>query len=144
VPAFRYASESLDVEDIDVGDGKTQPGRDFTVIKGRRRLSALAPFATNPPKGEFFFQEVMRNGNNVSLQLLGSAVPGDEAISWTDRGPVMRRLRTVVVFALAALCAPVESRAQGNPANDIGVEIQELVTTIKRSGRRRHWIRTSA
>jgi hypothetical protein len=86
VPAFRYASEPLEVEDIDVGDGKTQPGATFTVIKGRRRLSALAPFATNPPKGEFFFQEVMRNGNNVSLQLLGSAVPGDEAISWTIEG----------------------------------------------------------
>ena len=86
VPAFRYAGAPLEVEDVDVGNGKTQPGTTFVVLEGRRRLSAIAPFATNPPKGEFFFQEVIVNGQSISLQLLGSVVPGDEVISWTVEG----------------------------------------------------------
>ena len=86
VPAFRYAGKALDVEDIDVGQGKTQPGATFTVRTGRRRLSALAPFATKPPKGEFFFQEVVVNGTNISLVLLGSVIPDDPIIAWTIEG----------------------------------------------------------
>ncbi len=85
-PAFRYAGAALDVETVDVGQGKTQPGAVFTVVKGRRRLSALAPFATKPPKGEFFFQEVIVNGTNISLALLGSVEPDDPIIAWTIEG----------------------------------------------------------
>jgi len=85
-PAFRYAGEALDVVDVNVGDGHTQPGATFTVLKGRRRLSAIAPFATDPPRGEFFFQEVVVNGNSISLHLLGSVIPGDETIAWTIEG----------------------------------------------------------
>jgi hypothetical protein len=85
-PAFRYAGKPLDVVDVNVGGDKTQPGATFTVLAGRRRLSAIAPFATNPPKGEFFFQEVVVNGNNISLALLGSVIPGDETIAWTIEG----------------------------------------------------------
>jgi hypothetical protein len=85
-PAFRYAGQALDVVDVNVGGDKTQPGVTFTVVAGRRRLSALAPFATNPPKGEFFFQEVVKNGNNISLNLLGSVIPDDDTIAWTIEG----------------------------------------------------------
>ena len=85
-PAFRYAGEPLDLESINVGQGLTQPGAIFTVVPGRRRLSALAPFATKPPKGEFFFQEVVVNGTNISLVLLGSVIPDDPLISWTIEG----------------------------------------------------------
>ena len=85
-PAFRYAGQPLTVSDIAVGQGMTQPGVTFTVLAGRRRLSALAPFATAPPKGEFFFQEVIVNGTNISLALLGSVIPGDETIAWTVEG----------------------------------------------------------
>lgn len=86
VPAFRYAAKPLELETVDVGQGKTQPGATFTVLAGRRRLSALAPFATNPPKGEFFFQEVIVNGQNISLILLGSVLPDDPTIAWTIEG----------------------------------------------------------
>jgi hypothetical protein len=85
-PAFRYAGEPLDVVKVNVGQNKTQPGATFVVKPGRRRLSAIAPFATQPPKGEFFFHEVIGNGNNISLMLLGSVVPGDETIAWTIEG----------------------------------------------------------
>lgn len=86
VPAFRYAGRALVVVDVNVGQGKTQPGATFTVFAGRKRLSALAPFATKPPKGEFFFQEVVVNGTNISLMLMGSVIPGDETIAWTIEG----------------------------------------------------------
>lgn len=86
VPAFRYAGKPLEVITVDVGQRKTQPGATFTVEPGRRRLSAIAPFATKPPKGEFFFQEVVVGGTNISLMLLGSVVPGDEVIAWTIEG----------------------------------------------------------
>ena len=85
-PTFRYAAQPLDVVPVDVGQGKTQPGAIFTVVAGRKRLSALAPFATKPPKGEFFFQEVVVNGTNISLVLLGSVVPDDPIIAWTIEG----------------------------------------------------------
>jgi hypothetical protein len=71
---------------VDVGQNKTLPGATFRVEAGRRRLSAVAPFATKPPKGEFFFQEVIVNGTNISLMLLGSVIPGDEVIAWTIEG----------------------------------------------------------
>jgi hypothetical protein len=86
VPAFRYAAKALDVVDVNVGQGKTQPGATFTVLAGRKRLSAIAPFATQPPKGEFFFQEIVVNGANISLMLMGSVIPGDETIAWTIEG----------------------------------------------------------
>jgi hypothetical protein len=86
VPAFRYAGQPLIVAPLDVGQGKTQPGATFTVEAGRKRLSALAPFATTPPKGEFFFHERIVNGANVSLMLLGSVVPDDPMIAWTIEG----------------------------------------------------------
>lgn len=86
LPVFRYAGQALAVVDVNVGQGKTQPGAVFTVLAGRKRLSALAPFATTPPKGEFFFQEVVVNGANISLALLGSVIPGDETIAWTIEG----------------------------------------------------------
>src|SRR5437660_7523893 len=82
-PAFRYAGQPLDVVDVDVGDGQTLPGAVFTVLAGRRRLSAVAPFATDPPRGEFFFQEVVVDGTNISLNLLGSVIPDDPTIAWT-------------------------------------------------------------
>ena len=85
-PAFRYAGEPLDVVKVNVGQNKTQPGATFVVEAGRRRLSAIAPFATKPPKGEFFFQEVIVNGTNISLMLLGSVVPDDHTIAWTIEG----------------------------------------------------------
>lgn len=85
-PAFRYAGKPLDVVKVNVGQSKTQPGTTFTIELGRRRLSAIAPFATKPPKGEFFFQEIIVNGTNISLTLLGSVVPGDEVIAWTIEG----------------------------------------------------------
>lgn len=85
-PAFRYAGKPLDVVKVNVGQNRAQPGATFVVESGRRRLSAIAPFATKPPKGEFFFQEVISNGNNISLVLLGSVVPGDETIAWTIEG----------------------------------------------------------
>jgi hypothetical protein len=85
-PAFRYAAQPLDVVVVDIGDGKHLPGATFTVLDGRRVLRALAPFATNPPKGEFFFQEVIVKGQNISLALLGSVVPADPAIAWTIEG----------------------------------------------------------
>lgn len=85
-PAFRYAGQALDVASVDVGPGKTQPGVTFTVEEGRRRLSALAPFATTPPKGEFFFQEVVVNGSTTALVLLGSVIPDDPIIAWTIEG----------------------------------------------------------
>jgi hypothetical protein len=85
-PTFRYAGKPLEVIKVDVGQNKTQPGATFVVESGRRRLSAIAPFATKQPKGEFFFQEVIVNGNNISLMLLGSVVPGDETIAWTIEG----------------------------------------------------------
>jgi hypothetical protein len=86
VPAFRYAGQALELDDVSVGHGKTQPGATFTVVAGRRRLSALAPFATKPPKGEFFFHEVLVNGQNISLALLGSVLPDDPTIAWTIEG----------------------------------------------------------
>jgi len=86
VPAFRYAAEKLAVDTVDVGEGKSLPGATFTVREGRRVLRAIAPFATNPPKGEFFFQEVLVNGQNISLVLLGSVLPDDPAIAWTIEG----------------------------------------------------------
>src|SRR5690242_7178346 len=70
VPAFRYAAQPLLLSAVNVGQGLTQPGVTFTVLAGRRRLSALAPFATNPPRGEFFFQEVVTQGATISLVLL--------------------------------------------------------------------------
>lgn len=85
-PAFRYAAKPLPVVKVDVGQSKTLPGATFLVESGRRRLSAIAPFATKPPKGEFFFQEVIVNGTNISLALLGSVIPGDEVIAWTIEG----------------------------------------------------------
>jgi hypothetical protein len=85
-PAFRYAGKPLAVADVNVGNGLTQPGATFTVLPGKRRLSALAPFATNPPRGEFFFQEVIVEGGTIGLQLLGSVIPGDEVIAWTIEG----------------------------------------------------------
>jgi hypothetical protein len=85
-PAFRYAGKPLDVVKVNVGQNRTQPGATFVVVPGRRRLSAIAPFATKPPRGEFFFQEVIVNGNNISLMLLGSVVPDDETIAWTIEG----------------------------------------------------------
>jgi hypothetical protein len=85
-PAFRYAGRALDVVKVNVGQGKTLPGATFVVEPARRRLSAIAPFATKPPKGEFFFQEVVVDGNNISLMLLGSVIPGDETIAWTIEG----------------------------------------------------------
>jgi hypothetical protein len=85
-PAFRYSGQPLDIVTVDVGNGKTQPGASFTVLQGRRRLSALAPFATKPPKGEFFFQEVIVDGTNISLALLGSVIPDDPIIAWTIEG----------------------------------------------------------
>jgi hypothetical protein len=85
-PAFRYAGQALAVSPVSVGAGLTQPGATFVVLKGRRRLSALAPFATQPPRGEFFFQEVVVNGANIFLVLLGSVVPGDPIIAWTVEG----------------------------------------------------------
>ena len=86
VPAFRYAGQPLTVADVDVGQNKTQPGGTFVVVAGRRRLSAVAPFATSPPKGEFFFQEVIVDGENISLVLLGSVLPDDPTIAWTIEG----------------------------------------------------------
>ena len=86
VPAFRYAGEALDLADVNVGQGETQPGVTFTVLAGRKRLSALAPFATRPPKGEFFFQEVVVSGENISLSLMGSVIPNDPTIAWTIEG----------------------------------------------------------
>ena len=86
VPAFRYAAQPLLLAPVNVGQGMTQPGVTFAVLAGRRRLSALAPFATNPPKGEFFFQEVLTQGSSVSLVLLGSVVPDDPTIAWTIEG----------------------------------------------------------
>src|SRR5262245_30399029 len=86
VPAFRYAGEALTNVPTDAGGGMMLPGVTFTVVAGRKRLSALAPFATKPPKGEFFFQEVIVNGTNISLALLGSVVPDDPAIAWTIEG----------------------------------------------------------
>lgn len=83
VPAFRYAGQPLTNAAVDVGGGMTLPGTTFTVVDGRKRLSALAPFATNPPKGEFFFQEVLVDGANVSLALIGSVIPDDPTIAWT-------------------------------------------------------------
>ena len=83
VPTFRYAAQPLDVITVDIGNGKTLPGATFTVVQGRRVLRAIAPFATSPPKGEFFFQEVIVTGQNISLILLGSVVPDDPTISWT-------------------------------------------------------------
>lgn len=85
-PAFRYAAQALDLTMVDVGEGKTLPGVTLMVQAKRRRLSALAPFATNPPKGEFFFQEVIVDGANISLMLLGSVIPDDPIIAWTIEG----------------------------------------------------------
>lgn len=85
-PAFRYAARPLDVEVVAIGGGRTLPGATFTVVKGRRVLRAIAPFATAPPRGEFFFQEVLVNGQNISLVLLGSVLPDDPAIAWTIEG----------------------------------------------------------
>jgi hypothetical protein len=86
VPAFRYAAQPLEVITVNVGDGKTLPGATLTVAKGRRVLRAMAPFATEPPKGEFFFQEVIVNGQNISLVLLGSVLPDEPTIAWTIEG----------------------------------------------------------
>ena len=83
VPAFRYAGQALTNGLVDVGGGMMLPGATFTVVGGSKRLSALAPFATNPPKGEFFFQEVIVDGANISLANLGSVVPADPLIAWT-------------------------------------------------------------
>ena len=85
-PAFRYAGAALPIELIDVGQGQMQPGATFVVVAGRRRLSAIAPFATNPPKGEFFFYERIVDGQNVSLMMLGSVLPDDPTIAWTIEG----------------------------------------------------------
>lgn len=86
VPEFRYAAQPLAVADVNVGNGQTQPGAVFNVVNGKKRLSAIVPFATNPPKGEFFFQEVVVNGNSISLVLLGSVIPDDPTIAWTIEG----------------------------------------------------------
>ena len=85
-PAFRYAAQPLAIAPVNIGNGKSLPGATFTVLNGRRVLRALAPFATTPPKGEFFFQEVIVNGQNISVVLLGSVVPDDPAIAWTIEG----------------------------------------------------------
>jgi hypothetical protein len=86
VPAFRYLKTALDVVKVDVGQGKTQPGTSIVVAAGRNRFSAMAPFATKPPKGEFFFQEVITQGASISLMLMGSVLPDDPTIAWTIEG----------------------------------------------------------
>jgi hypothetical protein len=85
-PVFRYAGQALTNAPTDAGEGMTLPGVTFTVLAGKRRLSALAPFATTPRKGEFFFQEVVEDGTNVSVVNLGSVVPDDDTIAWTIEG----------------------------------------------------------
>jgi len=86
VPAFRYAGQALVVNPVDAGQGRSLPGAVLTIEQGRKRLSALAPFATNPPKGEFFFYERVSDGQNLSLSLIGSVLPDDPAIAWTIEG----------------------------------------------------------
>lgn len=82
IPVFRYAGADLILVTINVAPNKHLPGVSFVVKAGRRRLSALAPFATNPPQGEFFFYERIKKGNTISLALLGSVIPDDPFIAW--------------------------------------------------------------
>jgi hypothetical protein len=85
-PAFRYAGAALLVNKFDSGGGKMLPGASFTVQAGRKRLSAAAPFLITPPGGEFFFYELVSDGGNLFLQLMGSVLPADPTIAWTIDG----------------------------------------------------------